>query len=299
MSLLRQIQNDAVNSNVKLSDLLRKCKILAYRLGNDDFKSWVENELNGYPKDIEVLPDYRVLKNVNSKGHFSGAFGSGLRNADMPIFNLSEELQESLSKACFYSPIATLENLASSDSSVLTQDWKPIIIAHYGAEMYEGYVCMQAWKVIPTSCVIGIVDTVKTKILNFVLEIEVINKDAGDMEMNSNPIPQDKVSQIFNIEIKGDVGNLASGNYQSTVNQKFSNGSVPQEFLELLTKLKDSNIEDEIALEVANKLEVLGASVGTSEYKNLYSELMGFVSNHVTVLGFLAPYIPMLTSYLN
>lgn len=157
---------------MKVSDLLRKCKILAYRLGNDDFKSWVENELNGYPKDIEV-------------------------------------------------------------------------------------------------------------------------------EMNSNPIPQDKVSQIFNIEIKGDVGNLASSNYQSTINQKFSNGSVPQEFLELLTKLKDSNIEDEIALKVANKLEILGASVGTSEYKNLYSELMGFVSNHITVLGFLAPYIPMLTSYLN
>ena len=81
MSLLREIQNDAVNSNVKVSDLLRKCKILAYRLGNNDFKSWVEFELNGYSK-IEILPNYRVLK-VNSKGHFSGAFGSGLRNADL------------------------------------------------------------------------------------------------------------------------------------------------------------------------------------------------------------------------
>lgn len=39
MSLLREIQNDAVNSDVKVSDLLRKCKILAYRLGNNDFKN--------------------------------------------------------------------------------------------------------------------------------------------------------------------------------------------------------------------------------------------------------------------
>lgn len=39
MSLLREIQNDAVNSNVKISDLLRKCKILAVRLGSTEFQS--------------------------------------------------------------------------------------------------------------------------------------------------------------------------------------------------------------------------------------------------------------------
>ena len=299
MSLLREIQNDAVNSDVKVSDLLRKCKILAYRLGNIDFKNWVEYELNGYPKDIiDILPDYRILNNVNSKGHFSGAFGSGLRNADMPTFNLPDVLQESLSKANFYSPIATLENLASSDISVLTQDWKPIIIAHYGDNMYEGYVCMQAWKIIPTSFVIGMVDTIKTKILNFVLDIEMINKDAGDVEINSNPIPQEKVSQIFNITISGNVQNLASGNSHSNI-QQTNNTQLPQDFIKLIQDLNQSDIDDEIASEVAKKIEILGASIGTSEYKSLYGELMGFVSNHVTVFSFLAPFIPMLTSYLS
>lgn len=299
MSLLREIQNDAVNSDVKVSDLLRKCKILAYRLGNIDFKNWVEYELNGYPKDItDILPDYRILNNVNSKGHFSGPFGSGLRNADMPTFNLPEVLQESLSKANFYSPIATLENLASSDSSVLTQDWKPIIIAHYGANMYEGYVCMQAWKIIPTSFVIGMVDTIKTKILNFVLDVEMINKDAGDVGINSNPIPQEKVSQIFNITISGNVQNLASGNSHSHIQQETNNTQLPQDFIKLIHDLNQSDIDDEIASEVAKKIEILGASIGKSEYKSLYGELMGFVSNHVTVFSFLAPFIPMLTSYI-
>lgn len=298
MSLLREIQNDAVNSDVKVSDLLRKCKILAYRLGNLDFKNWVEYELNGYPKDIiDILPNYRILNNVNSKGHFSGAFESGLRNANMPTFNLPEVLQESLSKANFYSPIATLEDLASSDSSVLTQDWNPIIIAKYGANMYEGYVCMQAWKIIPTSFVIGIVDTIKTKILNFVLDIEMINKDAGDVEINSNPIPQEKVSQIFNITISGNVHNLASGNSHSNI-QQTNNTQLPQDFIKLIQDLNQSDIDDEIASEVAKKIEILGASIGTLEYKSLYGELMGFVSNHVTVFSFLAPFIPMLTSYL-
>ena len=91
MSLLQEIQNDVTNSNVSISNLLRKCKILAYKLGNEDFKAWVEYELNGYPKDQQFLPNYRILKNVYSKGHFSGSFGRALRDADVPTFNLPKE----------------------------------------------------------------------------------------------------------------------------------------------------------------------------------------------------------------
>lgn len=35
MTLFRDIQNSAIDPNVKLSDLLRKCKVLAARLKND------------------------------------------------------------------------------------------------------------------------------------------------------------------------------------------------------------------------------------------------------------------------
>ena len=246
----------------------------------------MEFELNGYSK-TEILPNYRVL-NVNSKGHFSGTFGSELRNADMPIFCLPSEFRENCSIAKFNSPIATLESLSSSDSGVLTQDWNPIILAKYGSAMYEGYHCIQAWKVLPASAVIGIIDTVKTKILNFALEIEMINKDAGDVEINSNPIPQDKVSQIFNINVSGNVQNLASGNHQSNIQQEVANTQLPEDFIKLISDLKQSNIEDNIALEVQKRIEQLGVVVGTSEYKAQYSDLMGFVSNHVTVLGFLS-----------
>lgn len=298
MSLLREIQNDAVNTNVKVSDLLRKCKILAYRLGNEDFKIWIENELNGYLNvKEEELPTYRVLEKLNSKGHFAGPFNSGIRNADIPIFNLPKKLQHNLSIVTLNRPIAELEDLANSESE-LSQPWNPLIVAKYGMQMYQGYNCIQAWKIISSSALVGIIDTIKTKILNFVLEIEMLNKDAGDVEINSNPIPQDKISQIFNINISGNVQNLASGNYQSTIDQNISN-NIPQDFLELLSKLKSSDLDNEIATQVANKIENLSILVGTPEYKNAYTELMNFASSHVTVFAFLAPYIAMLTSYLN
>ena len=116
--------------------------------------------------------------------------------------------------------------------------------------------------------------------------------------MHLNPIPQEKVSQIFNINVSGNVQNLASGNHQSNIQQEGTNTQLPEDFIKLISDLKQSNIEDNIALEVENRIEQLAAMVGTSEYKSQYSDLMGFVSNHVTVLGFLAPHIVMLTSYL-
>ncbi len=298
MSLLREIQIDAINSNAKISDLLRKCQILAYRLGNEDFKNWISFELQGYPQDPKNVPDYRIL-NVNSKGHFAGAFGSALNNADMLTYSLPEQLQKSLSKAYFFSPIATLESLTNDESEVLTQDWNPAIIAHYGSKMYEGYNCMQAWKVIPASAVVGIIDTVKTKILNFALEIELLNPQAGEAALNSNPIPQEKVTQIFNFNIAGNVQNLASGNHHSTIHQEINNSQIPEEFLNLLSTLRKSEIEEELVSDLELRIEKLGTSIGTPEYTSQYGELMSFLSNHVTIYTFLAPFIPMLSSYLS
>lgn len=297
MSLLREIQKDAVNSNVSVSDLLRKCKILAYRLGNEEFKSWVEFELNGYESD-HLVPEYRILY-VGSKGHFVGSFGKSFNNADIPTHGLPEELRKICTKASFTNPIAALESYAVNDKNGhLTQSWNLAILAKYGSNMYSDLNCIQAWKVIPIAAVIGIVDTVKTKILNFVLEIEIINPEAGEAELNSNPIPQDQVSQIFNINISGNVGNLASGNHHSSIHQEINN-QLPQDFIKLIDELKQSDIDNEIASQVSRKIEILGASIGTKEYKTLYGDFMSFASDHISVLSFIAPFIPMLTSYLS
>jgi hypothetical protein len=256
MSLLREIQSDAINSNVNVSDLLRKCKILAYRLGNDDFKSWVDFELNGYGS-TDSLPNYRTVY-VGSKGYFVGSFGRSLSNADIPTHGLPDWLQESCSKADFNNPIATLESYTFNDKNgQLTQSWSPAILAKFGSNMYSDLNCIQAWKVIPVASVIGIIDTVKTKILNFVLEIEVINPEAGEAELNSNPIPQDKVSQIFNINISGNVQNLASGNTHSAIHQQLNNKQIPEEFIQLINDLGKTDIDDEIALEVSKRIEIL------------------------------------------
>jgi len=76
VGLLEEIQNAAVDAQSDLGTLLRKCKLLAARLGSKPLEDWLVWESNGYPDDVRV-PDYRVWS-LEIKGHFLGPFGSGL-----------------------------------------------------------------------------------------------------------------------------------------------------------------------------------------------------------------------------
>jgi len=59
MSLLEEIQNEAVDKNSDLGTILRKCKVLAASLGSEPLENWLIWESNGYPDNVQV-PDYRA-----------------------------------------------------------------------------------------------------------------------------------------------------------------------------------------------------------------------------------------------
>mgnify|MGYP003393715729 CR=1 FL=1 len=51
--------------------------------------------------------------------------------------------------------------------------------------------------------------------------------------------------------------------------------------------------------ELENKIEELGRNVGSKNYKEKYLELMGFLSDHTTVVsGLVIPFLPYLSSFL-
>ncbi|WP_374246334.1 hypothetical protein [Zoogloea sp.] len=296
MSLLRQIQDAAIDSSVDLPTLLRKCKVLAARLGNDDFKRWIENELSGYDNKDD-LPEYRVLS-VNSKGHFSGAFGSGLRNADIPLLCLPEDFRESLGHSYLMQPIAAMASLVeNSTSGTLQEPWNPDVVAHFGQQIYKHMVCMQAWKVIPTSALVAALDTVRTRVLNFALEIEAQNPAAGEAMANEKPVPQETVQHIFNTYITGDVQNLSSGSTNVTQTAKLQKGIDPELFAKLLDAVIAANLPKSLEAELGGAVEDLRATRGTAAFKEKYHRFMGILADHMQVLGpVVGPFLPSLAA---
>jgi hypothetical protein len=210
MTLLRQIQDAAVDSSVHLPDVLRRCKLLGARLGNDEFKRWVDRELNGYSKDDE-LPNYRIL-NVDSLGHFIGVGGSQFKNAPIPPMAIPKKYHDMVCVHRMAEPISSLsELLRGGDGENFQVPWPADLIALVGREIYQYNSCLAAWKVIPRGAIAGMVDTVRTRILSFAIEIEANAPNAGEAAPNTLPLPQKEVSNVFNTYIMGGVGNLAAG----------------------------------------------------------------------------------------
>lgn len=210
MSLLREIQDAATSETTDITTVLRKCRILATRLNHQGLKNWTQCELDGYSEKAQ-LPDYRIIR-CGSKGHFAGPFGSGLRNADIPLANLPDDIREEFSIARFYDGVSSLQDLVRSTvGSNPCQMWPADVCAIVGRGFYERMNLMQAWKEVPRNAVVGILDTVRNRVLNFALEIEAENPKAGEHVGSVTPVPSAKVQQIFNNYISGNVGNIASG----------------------------------------------------------------------------------------
>ena len=273
MSLLRDIQETAIDSNIDISVLLRKCKVLAARLGNQEFKNWVESELNGYKKK-EDLPEYRILS-VISKGHFSGGFNSGLKNADIPMSCMPENAREALSHSYMMQPIAVIHSLVkSSNRSNLQEPWSPDFVAIVSQDIYQHMNCMQAWKVIPHGSLVAVIDAVRNRILSFVLEIEGEAPDAGEAPLNSNPIPQEKVSQVFNTYISGNVQNVSTGSYNSTYAGDFN--IIKNDLNSLLSYLKKNGVEGNDIDEL--KSAIVDDKNGNVEEKKIGPKVMAWMT---------------------
>lgn len=294
MSLLRDIQKSAVDANEPIGALLRKCKILAARLGSSEFKSWIDSELNGYPTKDQV-PEYRI-KAVTCKGYFSGGFGTGMKNAEIPSRCIPKQFRDSLFVCYLAQPVSSIESLINnSDGGTVQEPWPADVTAHFGMDIYQGMNCLQAWKVIPVNALVGLLDMIRNKVLNFVLEIESEDPRAGDAPLNSQPVAEEKVQQIFHTYISGNVQNVATGSTnvtQHAVTQE--NNELFNELLQALITSKGSGDPKE---QIIGAVEEMRDAQGSSHFRKHYNNFMSVLANHMQVYGpVVAPFLPALAA---
>ena len=142
MSLIEDIQNAAVDSNSDLATILRKCKLLAARLGSQPLEDWLLWELNGYPDEVEV-PDYRIW-HLEVKGHFFGPL-SEIQNAPIPLACLPERVRDHYRNYKCRQSVASIEEmLRKSEDGTLSVSTSDLAVT-LGGKVYQGYNCVKAW----------------------------------------------------------------------------------------------------------------------------------------------------------
>ena len=216
MSLLEDIQNAAIDASIDLGTVLRKCKFLAARLGSQPLENWLIWESNGYPEGVPV-PEYRVWS-LQVKGHFAGAYGSGLRNAPIPLGLLPKDVRGSYNEYEFRLSIATVESaLEENDSGIIQVDTGDLSLT-LGANVYKDMNCLECWAEFSTTNLVELLNTVRDRVLDFSLAVWKDQPNTGETNSKvSQPLSSDKITQIFNTTVYGGAANLVGTANASSV----------------------------------------------------------------------------------
>lgn len=161
-SLVLELQRDALMSGSPVTDLLRKAIVAAKKLGITEFEVWAENELSGYPPDVDI-PRYRNVRgDIKAWNPYHGW---------IPVLLQDANLAERLSARNCSQGIAELESLLqSSDNNGLLQ--MPFPKANEQRLMSMMELPLVPTLVVSRTAVVRIVDTARNTVLNWALRLE-------------------------------------------------------------------------------------------------------------------------------
>jgi AbiTii len=206
-NIISQIQTDILNPQTGVETILLKAKVLAYFLGNDDFKKWVKNELDGY-KDNNNLPDYRIRSAI-----VIGTFSNGVyvqSGSTIAITNIEPGLREFTSKLYISHGISGLEEMAKKEQlhMPLEGEWIHLYNIYNADSLSIGhYQLIDAYRPITGAAISQVIGTIKSRLQDFILEI------SSDWDMNRESIPVDRVDKIFQFTINNNAGKVSMSDF--------------------------------------------------------------------------------------
>lgn len=171
---IQKLKDDTTKSDVKVSEILRRSKILASNLNDTDFLKWIENELNGYSKEP---PAYRLV-NGEPKGW------NPYHGWVPAIFTGDQKTQKALSEQKIRQSVSELEDLVVSSNGTLQINYPPAgqdaLAKAFG--MNTQYALM-----FPTSRVVAILDTIRNKIIDWLIKVGA-TEDKSDLKVDTEII---------------------------------------------------------------------------------------------------------------
>jgi hypothetical protein len=220
--------------------------VLAHTIKNERLKLWAENELNGYDPDDAGIPAYRKTT-AAAKGLFVGSFGSQIKNQPIPPGMLEERHRRFAESAVLFQPIASYENVNGDSRFVI--EWPPNLTVLYQAAFFEGhYALNRAWQEIPGSVLVGLIDTIKTRVLRFALELK---DDLGSVSDDLNELPQEKIDQRVVTYIFGGTNVIASRDFTQIDSIEIQQS----DWAALAEALKKRGVQDSAILELKSALD--------------------------------------------
>jgi hypothetical protein len=106
--MIKDLISDIAYDLINLSQALSRCKLIAYRICNGDFKNWLRKELEGYDYDDKFLPMYR---RINCQMFITHSLPNG-RTHSKPVIVSSDanpEFYEEINYVRILQPVSIIE----------------------------------------------------------------------------------------------------------------------------------------------------------------------------------------------
>jgi hypothetical protein len=164
MSIVQQLQIECISQSTSITQLLRKALIVANKLKANDFKNWIESELNGYNTiNLDELPSYRRFNGTPQVYNPYKGWE--------PILFESSTAANNLSSNGTHQPISEIEFMIDNSKSDGRFEFKyPPEIEQYLMKAIG--VRLQPVLLVSGASVKRVIESVRTIILNWALKLE-------------------------------------------------------------------------------------------------------------------------------
>lgn len=227
VSRLSDLIDAATTDATSVAALLRMTKVIAARMDTPPLIDWVDNELAGYRPGAPI-PEYRGPFTTQVISDWSGPFNSLPRNVPIPPSAVPKWLRDIGGfEVEFHQSVSELQRLAQGDGP-LAFAWPTDSIARLNGEMRSGglsalqqmvpdHGIVSAHRVIATGIIAGVLDNVRTRVLNLALDLVKVAPDAGEPgSAPADPATASTVTNIVNNHIYGH-GNAVAINSPGTI----------------------------------------------------------------------------------
>lgn len=225
-ALTLELQRDAMDSSVALTDLLRKALVVARKLKIAEFQRWIECELNGYHDTPVEIPTYREVRgDIEAWNPYNGW---------IPVIIQDEKLSASIRKRKIDQPISELESLVKVNNK---QGFFQISFPQKIENMLMNGTDSLLRPVlhIGRNQIHGILDSVRNTILNWAMKLEEEGILGEGLTFSHEEKQKAQGNPSINIgQFQGILGNVADSNVTQNLEMSVQSGDFEAlaEFLE-------------------------------------------------------------------
>lgn len=249
MKLLDEIIGLLSDETSSLTAAMLKTKVLLHKIGHKELVDWVNHELNGYPDDA-TIPPYRVLPAMVLANAANLAYQ--ISGHPIPVLHLEKSYRESLETAPMDQSLAVLEKYSKQKGHLE----RPIPMEAnglLGKYLANGYIIQRAWSQISITDVSQILVQVRSRLLDFALELQ---SEIGDAETDEEiDVKKDKVDAagLFNSAIFGHNTTIVVGNNNV---QNLGNQNAKGDIGLLLNELRRQQVAEDDLKALQSAIEI-------------------------------------------